>query len=166
MNIVPLGSEVQIQLMTKSAIWHYHEPLPHLTARLHYVEIFYKWGSLLACSAFSAWIEFQTFRKLIPWWWRQMYSRNVGNSFHIGTTRRLRRLQCIQSLWKLQILHFVHIFHFILLCASVWTSWSRDIWVAQRWAAGWMIGDPSLGTGWEFFSSPPSPDRLWCPPSL
>jgi hypothetical protein len=28
------------------------------------------------------------------------------------------------------------------------------------------MDDSSLGRGWEFFSSPPRPDRLWGPPSL
>jgi len=31
---------------------------------------------------------------------------------------------------------------------------------------GWMIGGSSPGKGWEFFSSPPRPDRLWDPLSL
>jgi len=35
-----------------------------------------------------------------------------------------------------------------------------------RWATGWMIGGSNPGRGWEFFSSPPRPDRLWGPPSL
>jgi hypothetical protein len=38
--------------------------------------------------------------------------------------------------------------------------------VVQRWATGWMIGGESPDRGWEFFSSPPCPDRLWGPPSL
>jgi hypothetical protein len=38
--------------------------------------------------------------------------------------------------------------------------------VVQRWATGWMIGDSSPDKGWEIFSSPPCPDRLWDPPSL
>jgi hypothetical protein len=29
------------------------------------------------------------------------------------------------------------------------------------WATGWMIGGSSPGMVWEFFSSPPRPDRLW-----
>jgi hypothetical protein len=29
-----------------------------------------------------------------------------------------------------------------------------------------MIGGSSPGRGWEFFSSPPRPDRFWGPPSL
>jgi hypothetical protein len=29
-----------------------------------------------------------------------------------------------------------------------------------------MVGGSSPGKGWEFFSSPPLPDRLWGPPSL
>jgi hypothetical protein len=29
-----------------------------------------------------------------------------------------------------------------------------------------MIGGSSPCRGWEFFSSPPRPDRLWGPPSL
>jgi hypothetical protein len=29
-----------------------------------------------------------------------------------------------------------------------------------------MIGGSRFGRGWEFFSSPPCPDRLWGPPSL
>jgi len=31
---------------------------------------------------------------------------------------------------------------------------------------GWMIVGSSLDRGWEFFSSPPRPDRLWGPPSF
>jgi len=29
-----------------------------------------------------------------------------------------------------------------------------------------MIGGSNPGWGWDFFSSPPSPDRFWGPPSL
>jgi len=29
-----------------------------------------------------------------------------------------------------------------------------------------MIGGSSPGIGWEFFFSPPRPDRLWSSPSL
>jgi hypothetical protein len=36
----------------------------------------------------------------------------------------------------------------------------------QRWATGWMIGGSSPGRGWEFFSSPPRPDRSGGPPRL
>jgi len=36
---------------------------------------------------------------------------------------------------------------------------SLDSSVVQHWATIWMIG-------WEFFSSPPRPDRLWGPPSI
>jgi hypothetical protein len=43
---------------------------------------------------------------------------------------------------------------------------SRNSSVVYRWATGWMIGGSSPGSGWEFFSSPPRPDRLWGPPSL
>jgi hypothetical protein len=43
---------------------------------------------------------------------------------------------------------------------------SRDSSVAYWWATGWMIVGSSPGKGWEFFSSPPRPDRLWGPPSL
>jgi hypothetical protein len=35
-----------------------------------------------------------------------------------------------------------------------------------RWATGWMIGGSSPGRTWEFFPSPPRPERLWSPPSL
>jgi hypothetical protein len=42
-------------------------------------------------------------------------------------------------------------------------SWSRHSSAVWRWATGWMI---SGSRGWEFFSSPPCPDRLWGPPSL
>jgi hypothetical protein len=38
--------------------------------------------------------------------------------------------------------------------------------VIQLWATGWIIGGSSPGRGWEFFSSPPRPDRLWSPSSL
>jgi hypothetical protein len=37
---------------------------------------------------------------------------------------------------------------------------SLDSSVLQRWATGWMIGGSSRGRCWEFFSSPPRPDRL------
>jgi hypothetical protein len=36
-----------------------------------------------------------------------------------------------------------------------------------RWATGWMIGVLGFHSRrWEFFSSPPRPERLWGPPSL
>jgi hypothetical protein len=38
--------------------------------------------------------------------------------------------------------------------------------VLQVWATGWMIVGLCPGRGWEFFSSPPSPDRFWGPPTL
>jgi hypothetical protein len=43
---------------------------------------------------------------------------------------------------------------------------SPDSSVVQRWATGWMIRVSCPGRGWEFFSLPPRPDRLWGPPSL
>jgi hypothetical protein len=43
---------------------------------------------------------------------------------------------------------------------------SRDSSVTRRWAAGWMIAGSSPGRSWEFFSSPPRPDRIWGPLSL
>jgi hypothetical protein len=52
---------------------------------------------------------------------------------------------------------------------GVWAGFSRmsyDSSVVWRWAMGWMIVGSSLGWGWEFFSSPPRPDRLWGPPNL
>jgi hypothetical protein len=38
--------------------------------------------------------------------------------------------------------------------------------VVQRWATNWMVGGSNPERGWEFFSTPPRPDRLWDPPSL
>jgi hypothetical protein len=43
---------------------------------------------------------------------------------------------------------------------------NRDSSVVERWATDWMIGGSSPGSGWEFFSSPSWPDRLWEPISL
>jgi hypothetical protein len=43
---------------------------------------------------------------------------------------------------------------------------SRVSSMVQRWATDWMIGGSCPARGWEFFSSPPSLDRLWGPPSL
>jgi hypothetical protein len=36
--------------------------------------------------------------------------------------------------------------------------------VLKRWARGWIIRGSSPGRDWEFFSSPPRPDRLWGSP--
>jgi hypothetical protein len=51
-----------------------------------------------------------------------------------------------------------------------WPTENRDSSVEQRWATGWMMGDSSPsrwgGRGWECFSSPPRPYRLWGPTSL
>jgi len=41
-----------------------------------------------------------------------------------------------------------------------------DVGIAQPWATGWMIEDSSPGKGWEFFSSPPCPERNCGPHSL
>jgi hypothetical protein len=41
-------------------------------------------------------------------------------------------------------------------------TWSRDISVIQCWDTGSMCP----GRGWNYFSSPPRPDRLWGPPNL
>jgi hypothetical protein len=38
-------------------------------------------------------------------------------------------------------------------------------WYSAGLRAGWS-GGSSPGRGWEFFSSPPRPERLWGPPSL
>jgi hypothetical protein len=46
------------------------------------------------------------------------------------------------------------------------TSMNRNSWAVYRWATGWLIDGSSLGRGFEFFSLPPRPDRLWGPPSL
>jgi len=43
---------------------------------------------------------------------------------------------------------------------------NRDNSVVQSWATGWMIGVSCPSRDWEFFSSPPHPERLWSPPSL
>jgi hypothetical protein len=42
----------------------------------------------------------------------------------------------------------------------------RDSSVVPHWATGWMVWGSSTGRSWEFFSSPPLPDRIWGPPSL
>jgi hypothetical protein len=36
----------------------------------------------------------------------------------------------------------------------------QDSSVVWRWATGWVIGGSISGRSWEFFSSPPCPDRL------
>jgi hypothetical protein len=41
-------------------------------------------------------------------------------------------------------------------------SWDSS--VVQR-STGWVIGCPSYGRGWEFFSSPSCPDRIWAHPA-
>jgi len=38
---------------------------------------------------------------------------------------------------------------------------SRNISVTLRCATGWMIEGSSPGRGWDCFSSPQRPDRLW-----
>jgi len=43
---------------------------------------------------------------------------------------------------------------------------SRDSSSVYCWAKRWIIGYSSTTTGWELFSSPPCPDRLWSSPSL
>jgi hypothetical protein len=53
-----------------------------------------------------------------------------------------------------------------LLPSSFYLLNSQDSSVVQRWATGWMIGGLNSGGGWEFFSSPRRPNRLWSPPSL
>jgi hypothetical protein len=69
------------------------------------------------------------------------------------------------SLWNYCNIHsrYTHTLH---LNYCPYNSRRRDSSVIQRWAMGWMIGGSSPGRGWEFFSSPPRPDRLWAPPSL
>jgi hypothetical protein len=54
--------------------------------------------------------------------------------------------------------YFKHYGVYLIKCKS------RDGWMVQHWATGCMIGGLSPGRGWEFFSSPPCPDRLWGPP--
>jgi hypothetical protein len=44
------------------------------------------------------------------------------------------------------------------------TKRSRYSPLVQHWARGWRIGGSSPGRGWEFFSLPLRPDRLWGPP--
>jgi hypothetical protein len=43
---------------------------------------------------------------------------------------------------------------------------SRDGLAVQRWDTSWMIGGSSPDKSLAFFSTPPSPDRLWSPSSL
>jgi hypothetical protein len=54
----------------------------------------------------------------------------------------------------------------VLLLDYKLITFSRDSSVGT--ALGWTIGvlGSIPGTGWEFFSSPPCPERLWGPPSL
>jgi hypothetical protein len=45
----------------------------------------------------------------------------------------------------------------------------HTLWfLIKRWATGWTIGVLGFAScgGWEFFCSPPRPERLWGPPSL
>jgi hypothetical protein len=46
------------------------------------------------------------------------------------------------------------------LCGS---RYSSDVYC---WVTGMAVGGSSPCKGWEFFSSPPCPNRLWVPPSL
>jgi hypothetical protein len=50
--------------------------------------------------------------------------------------------------------------------AATKTSESWVSSVVSRWATVWMIRGSSPDRVWDFFSSPPRPDRLWSPPSL
>jgi hypothetical protein len=43
---------------------------------------------------------------------------------------------------------------------------SLDSSAVWRWDTGWTIGSSGPGRGWEFFVSPPRPDRFWDQPSL
>jgi hypothetical protein len=46
------------------------------------------------------------------------------------------------------------------------TSSDRYYEQEETTTRGWMIWGSGPGRGWEFFSSPPRPDRLWGPPRL
>jgi hypothetical protein len=50
----------------------------------------------------------------------------------------------------------------LAICVRIYTDQLRSSAGLQ---AGWS-GGSSPDRGWEFFSSPPRRDRLWCPPSL
>jgi hypothetical protein len=47
------------------------------------------------------------------------------------------------------------------LSGTVYSIYSQLPSLVWRWVTGWMIGGSSPGRGWEFFSLPPRPDRLW-----
>jgi hypothetical protein len=56
----------------------------------------------------------------------------------------------------------VRLWYFVLILRS---GAGIAQWYSSGLRAGWS-GGSSPGRGWEFFSSPPRPDRLWSPPSL
>jgi hypothetical protein len=70
---------------------------------------------------------------------------------------------CYDLLASVDIKHLKNIFAmFIVICGYNQKSKSRDSSVGIM--GGWKISIP--GGGWEYFSSPPCPERLWGPPNL
>jgi hypothetical protein len=72
-------------------------------------------------------------------------------SFGFGTC--MYRSEVYEALFSI-----FSVYVFLFLC-HILLWWNRDSLVVQCWGS-------SPGRGWEFFSSPPRPDRLWGPPSL
>jgi hypothetical protein len=68
-----------------------------------------------------------------------------------------------EAKWQ-TVLHQRGMKHIHAVITVIARSWDSS--VVQRCATGWMIGVSSPGRGWEFFSSPPRPDRFWGPSSL
>jgi hypothetical protein len=59
-----------------------------------------------------------------------------------------------------------HVLPFLLVVLQDPPIRRRDSSVVWQWATGGVNDSSSPGRGWEFFFSPPRPDRLWGPPSL
>jgi hypothetical protein len=127
-----------------------------------------KWTRVLKCFTFSH----MTFQRStlsdhkVHILWGKYYSHETFQ--HQCISRLLRNIQFISNQSgtsrRVRVCSFPFL-HRDLINRTSLTS-SQDSSVVQRWVTGWMIGGSSSGRGWEFFSSPPRPDRLWDSPSL
>jgi hypothetical protein len=69
------------------------------------------------------------------------------------------QIKYIKSNFQIKVVELIKFFFNILMGAGIAQCYSA-------WAMGCMIGGSIPGRGWECFSSPPRPDRLWGPLSL
>jgi hypothetical protein len=102
------------------------------------------------------------------------YITSYNKHFYVLSLQHFGRYKILKLRFRFSTFEVTRIIYFfagqklfVLLFSVInWSKKSQDSPMVYRWATGWTTGASSVGRGWEFFSSPPRPDRLWGSPNL